>query len=269
MKSTASGAHPRIVIVPAAGLGTRLYPLTYETPKEMLPLGGRPALTGAFLEMEHANIDQVVVVLSPGKESLRDWIAEAPLTQAGRVCVVEQPEPLGVTDAVARARVQRDANPYAVLFPDYVHVAGQRALDQLWQAYPRCGGTLFGLVEITEDNISRLGPTSCVRTEALGDGLHRIHSLGPGAERRPGQLHTTFAEIRGANYTTALTQLQREGLGDSVVTQVLQRLAAEGTLFGRVLDGEILDLGCRAGYDDAVARFEAGRARWATGDVAN
>jgi hypothetical protein len=48
---------------------------------------------------------------------------------------------------------------------------------------------------------------------------------------------------------------------DTRVEAILGRLAAAGLLFGVELSPEVLDLGVRPGYDDAVARFSAG-ARW-------
>ena len=43
-RDPASMRAPRKAFILAAGLGTRLRPLTLETPKPMLPLWGRPML---------------------------------------------------------------------------------------------------------------------------------------------------------------------------------------------------------------------------------
>jgi len=49
---------PMCAVIPAAGKGTRLYPLTYAVPKELLPLGQWPALllSGIIWGMWHAPI---------------------------------------------------------------------------------------------------------------------------------------------------------------------------------------------------------------------
>ena len=66
----------RSVIIPAAGLGTRLSPLTLGTAKELLPLGAYPALTASLLEARAANAHEIVVVTSADKPQLARFFAE-------------------------------------------------------------------------------------------------------------------------------------------------------------------------------------------------
>ena len=65
----------RVAVVPAAGLGTRLLPATLAVEKEFLPLGVHPALWATLLEAEAAGIEELVVVLSPGKERVRRFLS--------------------------------------------------------------------------------------------------------------------------------------------------------------------------------------------------
>ena len=59
---------PRTAVVPAAGYGSRLRPLTDSIAKEMLPVGRRLALEIILEELAGAGMDRVVFVLSPAKE---------------------------------------------------------------------------------------------------------------------------------------------------------------------------------------------------------
>ena len=45
----------------AAGLGTRLRPLTDDRPKAMVKLAGKPLLEHVILKMRKAGIDRIVV----------------------------------------------------------------------------------------------------------------------------------------------------------------------------------------------------------------
>ena len=54
-------AHPRHAMILAAGLGTRMRPLTQDTAKPMLPLQGRPLLDHALDRLAEAGVEQVVV----------------------------------------------------------------------------------------------------------------------------------------------------------------------------------------------------------------
>ncbi len=54
-------ARPRFAMILAAGLGTRMRPLTVDTAKPMLALQGRPLLDHALDRLGEAGVDQVVV----------------------------------------------------------------------------------------------------------------------------------------------------------------------------------------------------------------
>ena len=60
-------------IIPAAGHGTRFLPVTRVVPKEMLPIGARPALEVIVEEARAAGADEIVLVISPGKELIREY----------------------------------------------------------------------------------------------------------------------------------------------------------------------------------------------------
>ena len=112
---------PRSMIIPAAGMGTRLGNLVRLTPKEALPLGDRPAIEGALLEAAAAEAPHSVLVARAGPDPVRAWVEAH-----GRAHVAVQPTPLGVSDAIERGRARLpDAAEYAVLYPDYVHLPDQ------------------------------------------------------------------------------------------------------------------------------------------------
>ena len=63
-------------VILAAGDGGRLYPLTSATPKPLLPLGGRPIIEHVLDALEHAGIEDVVVVLGYRGEQIRRALDE-------------------------------------------------------------------------------------------------------------------------------------------------------------------------------------------------
>ena len=60
-------------LIPAAGHGTRFLPVTRAVPKEMLPVGSKPAIQLIVEEALDAGADEVVVVISPEKEIIRRY----------------------------------------------------------------------------------------------------------------------------------------------------------------------------------------------------
>ncbi len=55
-------------IIPLAGLGTRMLPLTKALPKELWPLGSRSILEYILEECFNAGIKQVIFVISKKKK---------------------------------------------------------------------------------------------------------------------------------------------------------------------------------------------------------
>lgn len=65
--ATAGGSPPAVVLV--GGQGTRLRPLTWRTPKQLLPVGGRPLLQRVVEPLTAAGVDRVVLSLGYRSEA--------------------------------------------------------------------------------------------------------------------------------------------------------------------------------------------------------
>jgi UTP-glucose-1-phosphate uridylyltransferase len=271
------------VIIPCAGLGTRLLPATVALSKELLPLGRYPALLCTLLEADAAGLSEVVVVTAPGKEDLRrlldpdlraawpDSPALLPLRQLLsrlRITLAVQPAPDGVLDAIERGiltALGHAAGPAAVLFPDLIHLPDQRALVQLLRAHEACRGTVYGLY-VCGETPPLHGPSTRVITEGEPQPGRpcRILRVEPGGgPPRPGEVRTTFGTLHTPAFSAALDRAARSPAGpldDRRLLAALNLLAAAGELYGVVLTGEILDLGILPGYLDAARRFAGGEA---------
>ena len=60
-------------IIPLAGMGTRLLPLSSITPKELLPINGKPNLEHILDECIDAGIKEFVFIISKKKESIKKY----------------------------------------------------------------------------------------------------------------------------------------------------------------------------------------------------
>ena len=251
-------------VIPAAGLGTRLAPWTDDCAKELLPVGGRPMIWGALSECRAAGVPEVAVVLRPDKAALRAWI-EALVDFGPTVRVVEQPEPVGVLDAIDRGRRALGADRVVGVQPDWVHLPDQSGLRQLLEAAQTAEGSWFGLFSRTPERAARMGVTGRVELSgeatAAGARRHRIAKLLPGAADSVGALHTGFGEVHGPPWIEAVA---RGPLADRRTLELLNGLAADGLLHGVEIDGQLLDLGVAPGYADAKRRFGVGAGTWNT-----
>ena len=60
-------------IIPLAGLGTRLLPLSSVIPKELLPINGKPGLEYILDECIGAGIKEIILVISSKKKIIKKY----------------------------------------------------------------------------------------------------------------------------------------------------------------------------------------------------
>jgi glucose-1-phosphate thymidylyltransferase len=88
-------------IVPAAGRGTRLRPLTDDRPKGLVEVGGRPILTHCFERLLETGVEELVVVVGYRKEMLLEEYGDD--FRGVPIRYVHQREPRGLAHAVGLA----------------------------------------------------------------------------------------------------------------------------------------------------------------------
>ena len=109
---------PAVVI--AAGLGTRLRPLTERYAKPVLPVDGQPVIARLLRELADAGCERVTVVTGHLAEQVETLIGDGSGFGV-RVRYVRQPDPAGSADAVRRAD---EEPPYLVAAADTVFPPG-------------------------------------------------------------------------------------------------------------------------------------------------
>ena len=76
----------------AAGLGTRLKPLTDTLPKALVPVCGKPLIEHVARKLQAAGIDDVVVNIHSFADKVEQWMAETPWVVTDAVKELEQGE---------------------------------------------------------------------------------------------------------------------------------------------------------------------------------
>jgi N-acetyl-alpha-D-muramate 1-phosphate uridylyltransferase len=107
----------------AAGLGTRLRPLTERFAKPLLPVDGRPVLALLLRELAEAGCREVTVVVGHLAEQVERFAGDGSAFGVS-VRYARQAEPNGSADAVVAARALA---PYLVLGADTVFARGDVA----------------------------------------------------------------------------------------------------------------------------------------------
>src|SRR5437764_6855997 len=156
----------RKAILPAAGLGTRLRPLTNVIPKELLPVGGKVVLQYVLEECEAAGIDQLLIVSNRRKAGLVDACEaipppEDPVTRVPRrtIYFANQEKQLGLAHAVLHGEAFAGQESFVVALADTIIDGGENSLlARMITAHQEHGAAATIATErVPLDRISRYG----------------------------------------------------------------------------------------------------------------
>lgn len=143
-------------IIPVAGAGTRLRPLTYTQPKPLIPVAGKPIISFIIDQLVEVGVREFVFIIGYLGEKIKDYVEQAypDLTKE----FVTQEERFGSAHAIWTARAAwKNADEVIIFFGDIiVDVDFQKVMD-----FPgSCLGVKkvtdpreFGVVEYGEDNV--------------------------------------------------------------------------------------------------------------------
>src|SRR5437660_11885451 len=108
-------------MVLAAGLGTRLRPLTYEITKPMVPVLDRPVMEHIIELLARHGFEQVIANLHYFEHSIREYFGE-------RIAYSYEPELLGTAGGVRQCADFFGAEPFLVIPGDALTDLDLRAL---------------------------------------------------------------------------------------------------------------------------------------------
>src|SRR5215510_6608852 len=101
----------------AAGLGTRMRPLTEHCPKPLLPLLLQPMLDHTLAQLQRYGVRDVIINLHHQAEQLVQWLGDGS-RWAMRLCLSFEPEILGTAGALKRVEPWLSDAPFLVLNAD-------------------------------------------------------------------------------------------------------------------------------------------------------
>jgi UTP-glucose-1-phosphate uridylyltransferase/mevalonate kinase len=187
-----TGQKVRKAVIPAAGFGTRLFPASKATKKELFPIIDRdgiakPAILIIVEEALNAGIDEVIIIVQEHDleafqaffnvqvaienfnklpRHFQDY-AQHILEVGRRVSFVIQPKQEGFGHAVYCAREAVGGEPFLLMLGDHLYRAnsGESCAQQLIETYSTHGISILGLRRTPEDQIGNFGTATGVWIE--------------------------------------------------------------------------------------------------------
>ena len=268
----------RKAVIPAAGLGTRFLPVTKAVPKELLPILDKPMLQYVVEEAVEAGIQEIILVVSPGKESIAEYFQpredlELRLRESGaldlaakvhqasnlaQVSFVIQEQPLGLGHAVLMAREAVAAEPFVVILPDDIIVHSPGALAQMLEIYDRCDGGVMAVETVGWESVQNYG---VVDVEKQGGRVGRVKGVveKPPRDQAPSNLAIVGRYILPPAVFDCLERTEPGALGEIQLTDGLLLLLQTHQLYSYEFLGRRFDGGRPLGLLRAALEFALDR----------
>lgn len=243
-------------IIPAAGLGKRMHPISSYLPKPMLPLGKKPVLQHIVDEIRAAGIPEILIVARTEHRSIREYFESDP-----HITIDIDDSAGGPGEAVLEGEEFINGEPFLVVFSD-APLAGEdrgkviKKMQEVFQQYR--ADAVMSIYPVPEEEAGSRGMVSVA--EEVTDGLFSIEAIHekPDSFSIPEPKASTCRYLFTPGLFEALRMAERDQGGELQLTSGVNQLLAESRdVLGLCLpDGiERHDTGNFQGYFQALKSF--------------
>lgn len=246
------------LVLPVAGLGTRLRPLTLVTPKNLITVAGRPLLEYVLDEALSVGIKDVILVINPAHFSqYRAYLVSARKKYPKfNFHIRVQENPWGHGHAVLQAADIIKDEPFLVRFCDDIIVSEKPALKILTRVFEEYKSPVLLLEQVSKEEVGRYG---VVKAEKVypDTGVWKISGFveKPKPEETPSDLIVIGGYALTPEVMAGLKRLEknmrRENDSLLIYDPILEMLVEGKPVYGREFDGKRLDCGTLAGLKTA------------------
>jgi UTP--glucose-1-phosphate uridylyltransferase len=264
----------RKAVIPAAGLGTRFFPIAKSIAKEMLPIVDKPCIQYLVEEAVKSGITEIIIITNKNKAVLKDYFSHSEYISAtlkeknhlellkevekiikmAKFIYVDQPKPRGDGHAILCAKEYLKGEPFAVLFGDDIYDSKVPALKQLINEYERIGTPVIALHKINKADSQKYG---IVETSKKQGRLHKLKNLveKPFPKNAPSNLAIAGKYIVTPELMKALESTSPGKDKELRLIDGMRKLIKTSPIYGYEIEGERFDTGDKLGYLKAVVHF--------------
>jgi UTP--glucose-1-phosphate uridylyltransferase len=256
-------------VICAAGLGTRMLPISYSVAKELLPIVDLPAIFFLVEEAVNSGIRDILIITAKGKGGIEDFFdmpekfEELMLSRGLSDCAkrirkvkesvnlyfLRQNEPRGLGNAVRCAKSFVSDEPFAVLYGDDVIFSETPVVKQLADVYKKYGKTVVGAKEVAHSEIYKY---SSLKTEPIGEDEKTILCTDMIEKPKPGEEFSNISILGRVLLTPDVFDVidtLTEGVGGEIqLTDAIAKMARDGGVYACLFEGERYDLGSKTGF---------------------
>ncbi len=256
-------------IIPAAGLGTRMLPISHAVCKEMLPIVDLPAVYYLVEEAAKAGITDILIITNRDKDAMEDFFdlsveygqaltAKGKVKEAERlyeianmanVYFLRQKETKGLGHAVGRARSFVGDEPFVVLYGDDVIFSETPVCRQLIDVYEKYGKSVVGVKPVRPEQLCKY---SSLKVEPLEGESNVTYCTDMIEKPKAGEEFSNLSILGRVLLTPEIfdiiDNLEPGAGGEYQLTDAIKKVARTEGVYALEFEGDRYDLGSKVGF---------------------
>ncbi len=256
-------------IIPAAGLGTRMLPISHAVPKEMLPIVDLPAVYFLVEEAVKSGITDILIITNRDKDAMEDFFdlsieygtalsakgktAEAEklrsIADMANIYFLRQKETKGLGHAVGRARQFVGDEPFAVLYGDDIIFSETPVCRQLADVYEKTGKPVVGVKPVSKADLTKY---CSLKVDPIDGKLGAYFCTDMIEKPKPGEEFSNLSILGRVLLTPEvfdiIDALPPGAGGEIQLTDAMAKLARGNGIYALEFEGTRYDMGSKTGF---------------------
>jgi len=255
-------------IIPLAGLGTRLLPLTSVIPKELLPINGKPGLEYILDECVQSGISEVIFIISKRKKAIKHYFhndffykkilkkkKDKRLAEQYKkikkykkmVKFVYQNSPRGTGDAVLKCQNLIKSDFFLMLMPDDL-IIKNNCSKSMMTLHKKYKSSVIASKKVKRNNVSRWGIFKVKKINKRNFIIKDVIEK-PSVKKAPSRYAVIGRYILPKKIFKILKKQKPGQNGEIHITDSIRTLILnENKFIGHIFAGKYLDCGTMKGY---------------------
>jgi len=270
-------------VIPVAGLGTRMLPMTKAIPKEMLPLVDKPLIQYIVNECVAAGIKEIVLVTHSSKNAIENHfdtsfeleatlekrVKRTLLDEVRSICPpdvtimhVRQGEAKGLGHAILCAKPIVGDDDFVVVLPDVIldaYTANQKTenLAAMIKRFNQTQASQIMLEPVAQEDVSKYGIADINGLELTPGESAAINAMveKPAVDVAPSNLAVVGRYVLSKNIWPLLAKTHVGAGGEIQLTDAIDALIAQETVEAFHMSGRSHDCGDKLGYLKAIVEY--------------
>ena len=261
-------------VIPLAGLGTRLLPITKSQPKEMLPIYDKPAIHHAVEEGKKSGIENFLFITGRGKESIENYFDYSfeleeklkrenkfdylkkiqEIQNLGKIFYIRQKEPKGLGDAIYLAKDFVNDEPFAVILADDIFIYDEPPLRKLIKVFEKYYGIILSIKRVDYDKVENYG---IIKGKQIENNLYEVLDLieKPKKDEAPSNLAIIGRYILPPQIFNVIPNLKPGKKQEIQLTDAIKSLINEVKVYAYEIEDLHFDIGNKLDFILANLQF--------------